>query len=269
MKNIYKFLTVFLFIFVFFTFADKARADIYIVHLFYNAKINALYFDKQQEAVSLDKNDFISLNAFFEEQDAIKDAHYILKIKPTNGDELPLNKFNEKNGQFDLRVPFFVTGAAINIYNFHSGEKVASTDISSFKICNGNGVCEYEKGENAQNCIDECASGQINYSDQTKKLLSENNGVLKDPQSGEILLQDKAFFDRSSTQAQNITNKSSFQPNTPPDQTTTTPSSSSSHFSLTTLLIIIISAIILLAILLIVRRKINTKKENNAEKNDF
>jgi LPXTG-motif cell wall-anchored protein len=51
-----------------------------------------------------------------------------------------------------------------------------------------NGICEYEKGENLRTCISDCASDRVQFNEETKKLLKQNNDVIKDPKSGEVLL---------------------------------------------------------------------------------
>jgi len=181
------------FILLSFLFVQKAGADIYVVHLYFDIKTNTLRFDNQQKSVDLDKKESIGLKEFFDQQDAIKKADYILKIQPSNGTEIDVMKFDKHTGQFDLKVPFFVSGEKINIYNFNSGEKIDSADILSFQTCNSNSICEYEKGENGQTCISDCSTSHNVYSAETRDLLTKNNGVIKDPKSGEILLKDPNY----------------------------------------------------------------------------
>lgn len=191
----HKFSLIFLLSFLLsFSLAKNASADqTYIVHMYYNAKTKTLYFDKMKNPVDLDNNQSIGLKEFFDNQETIKSADYILKIQPSNGQEMDVMKFNKKLGPFDLIIPYFVSGKTINIYDFKTGAKIASTDISSFAVCNGNKICEYEKGENADNCISDCANGHVVYSEETRKQLKENNGTLKDPITGQTILENKSY----------------------------------------------------------------------------
>lgn len=196
MKIYNKFNLILFSLFLCFFFVSKADAAVYIVHLSFDSQTNALQFGPDQTPVDLDKNETLSLNAFFGQLDTTKDADYLLKIQPSNGDELDVLKFNKQLGQFNLKIPFFVSGAQINIYDFHSGEKIASADISSFQTCDSNGICEYEKGENVDTCINDCATGQNTYSDQTKNLLEKNNGIVTDPKTGDVVLKEPAFYEK-------------------------------------------------------------------------
>jgi len=191
MKRKY-FICLFIFAFVFCNqlFSGNAHASTYEVHLFYDGSNNFLRFDNKQSAVSLDTQKEILYNEFFENQNEIKESDFVLKVQPINGSEIDTMKFNKKMGNFDLEIPFFVSGKTINIYDFESGQKILSTDISSFSVCNSNGICEYEKGENFFTCVADCGRSHPNFSAQTIDALNSSRGEIKDPKTGDILLKD-------------------------------------------------------------------------------
>lgn len=263
MKKKYTLILLSIILFLSLALAPKASADqSYIVHLYYNTKTKALYFDKMQHPVDLDKNQTLGLKEFFDNQDTIKSADYILKIKPSSGEEMEVMKFNKKAGQFDLTIPYFVSGQTINIYNFKTGEKIISTDISSFKVCNGNNICEYEKGENALNCISDCANEHIVYSDETRKALKEHDGTIKDPVTGDVVLENKAYSSSSQKSQSSLGGSQgpSFGP--PPDSTSGQPTGGNAVSNGNVSKIIYIGLAILLVIVIAFSAVVYFKKRN-------
>lgn len=94
--------------------------------------------------------------------------------------------FNGQEGAFSYVVPRFGIVKGYKIYLSKDNTLILEGSLEQFARCNANGICEYEKGENLDTCLADCVSGS--FSDETKKLLAQNNDILKDPKTGEILL---------------------------------------------------------------------------------
>ena len=100
---------------------------------------------------------------------------------------------------FKIAIPYFSLANSLKIFEKNSRKELLSADLSGFLSCNGNGICEVEKGETAQNCIGDCGKEFNTYSEQTKKLFEQNNGTIIDPVTKEIVLQDLSFSNNKSS----------------------------------------------------------------------
>lgn len=168
----------------------NALADTYLVNLYYDAPSKTLSFDKfAPEKVSLDKTARISIIDFTQESEN-SIGPYILTFYDITKNEIISTKFNKKDGAFKIIVPYFSIATTLKIFEASSNKELLSADISSFSTCNGNGICEYEKGETGKNCLGDCATSKPVFSQQTSSLLNENGGMIKDPKTGEILLKN-------------------------------------------------------------------------------
>jgi len=118
---------------------------------------------------------------------AIHSGAYSLDLYDVSGAKAVSTKFDIAQGKSSFEVPYF---SIVNRFQVVSatGATVLQGDLSKFVTCNANGICEFEKGENNQTCLSDCASGNVKYSPQTQALLDKNNGVIKDPQSGAPIL---------------------------------------------------------------------------------
>jgi hypothetical protein len=169
-------------------------ASSYTIHLYYDTASQKLSFDKFADSkVSLDKSSNPSILEFVRESDTASGA-YVLTFYETTGNEIISTKFDVQSGAFQLAIPFFSTADKLTIFKTGSNEEVLSTDLSAFTTCNGNGICEYEKGETLQNCLGDCDTNKPSFSPQTLQKLKENNGTLKDPATGELLLRNSGLL---------------------------------------------------------------------------
>jgi len=194
-------LAIFLLSFPFF-----AHASGFAIHLYFNAANKTLTFDKQASApVTLDDTIQIDPVTFSENQTP---GNYVLKLYDTNNEEIVSTEFNQQSGAFVVQLPYFSPANSMKILDKVSGKEILNADLSQYNTCNGNGICEFEKGENVTTCLGDCGTSHVTYSDQTKKLLLQNGGVLKDPKTGQVLLKDQALANnspstKSSGQSQN------------------------------------------------------------------
>lgn len=172
---------------------NTALANVYIIHLYYNTTSKTLTFDKfASEPVSLDENTTLSIENFSKESEQSSGA-YILTFYDITNNEIISTQFDKKDGAFQLTIPYFSIGAFLKVFDKVSGKELLSADLASLLTCNGNGICELEKKENGQNCLNDCANSDPLYSEQTKNKLKENNGEIRDSASGEILLYNSNF----------------------------------------------------------------------------
>jgi len=167
-----------------------SKAEAFVVHLYYSQKTKQLVFDKaSKEKVSYDKDKFVSIQEF-----AFNNATgaYVLKIYDNKGSEIASTEFNSQNGSFSIDLPYFSLAKTLKIFEKASNSEMLSADLLAFSTCNGNGICEFEKGENLNNCLGDCGTAKPSFSPETQKLLDQNGGVIKDPQTGQILLKEPA-----------------------------------------------------------------------------
>lgn len=203
-KYIFPILFVLLFLNV-----KNALADAYLVHLYYNTTTKTLTFDKlTPENVSLDKNISPSISEFTQESETVTGA-YILTFYDRTNSEIISTQFDKQDGAFQLTIPYFSIATSLKIFEKSTGKELLNADLSNFTTCNGNGICEFEKGETAKNCLGDCATSQPKFSPQTLDLLKKNNGVIKDPTTGEILLKGGASSESKPIQQQPTPQKNS------------------------------------------------------------
>lgn len=168
-----------------------ASADGFVVHLYFNSDSNNLSFDKESpQNITLDKTISPSVVEFARNNDK---GEYTLKLYDTTLKILASTEFDKKNGAFTVVLPYYSLADKLRIFNTKNHDLLLEADLSSFTKCNGNNICEVEKGETSQNCIGDCGNKSNSYSEQTKKLLEENNGVIKNPDTGNIELKDNSF----------------------------------------------------------------------------
>lgn len=116
---------------------------------------------------------------------------YRLDLIDVSGSDVVSVPFNAAAGKFPITVPYFSIVSRFRVVSVATGAVLLEGDLSRFVTCNANGVCEHEKGENADSCISDCASGNVTFSEQTKLELDRNNGVIRDPKTGETLLSEQ------------------------------------------------------------------------------
>ena len=171
--------------------SNRVQAESFSFHLFYNQSSNQLTFAQNTDPVIKDSGKEISIVDFAKNQSRGK---YKLDLYDPSNAQIVETEFNPISGAFTLDIPYFSLASYVKIFDNSNNKKVLELSLKEFNTCNGNGICEFEKGETADNCLGDCANGQVTFSEQTKKLLAENNGTLVDPKTGEVLLKTKTNF---------------------------------------------------------------------------
>jgi len=187
------FYSLFLIVFLFsYPSLKIAQADGFVISLYFDKNTAILSFDKNStQNIVVDKNISPSIQEFVVNETS---GNYILKYDDGNSSEIASVEFNAEDGPFKLTTPYFSLAKNLKISEKSSEKEILSADLSTFSTCNGNGICEVEKRETAQNCIGDCGNKQNVYSEQTKKILFESDGKIIDPETKEIVLQDPLFF---------------------------------------------------------------------------
>ena len=235
-----------LFLMIFFPFGSRA-SDVYTINLYYNTKTSALSFDKlAAKNVIHDTTKDISIVDFAKNPPT---GMYTLKLYQADGKEIISTEFNKKNGAFSVDLPFFSLATSLKIFQKSTSKELLSTDLSEYSTCNGNSICEYEKGESINTCLGDCGTSKVTYSEETQKTLRADNGVIKDPATGEVLLQDKSFS-AGQVNGPAPSGKTTSADNTPTknNQTSTAPSTLSTITGSNSFVIVVIALIIMLII---------------------
>ncbi len=192
------FLLILLIAFIFFY--DIAMADVFTVNFKYDFNAKKLYFSDYNKKVILDNQKTLSLFEINEEENK-PEGDYVIKAFDPNEDELFSEEIRPTEEFFHVDIPYMATAQHLAIYTKKDGNKILDADLSQFISCNNNGICEYEKKENGLNCLGDCANSDPLYSKETKNKLKENNGEIKDPVSGEILLYNSNFSSKEAVNA--------------------------------------------------------------------
>lgn len=184
MKKIVTFSAIFLGLF--FMFSGKVQASTFVVHLYYDSVQKTLKFDNAYpEKVSVDNQGFVSVFNFSDESNL---GEYAAKLYDQNGTILIGGIFDVKTGAFPVEIPYISIASNLKIFNKMSDEELLSANLEQFITCNRNGICEFEKGENVETCMVDCASGNVKFSQPTLQTLKDNNNEIKDPKTGAVLL---------------------------------------------------------------------------------
>jgi hypothetical protein len=171
--------------FLFFLFQPKiSLADVFVVNLNYDQSSQTLSLDKA--GVTVDKNQTVPLSDIYTPSTA---GSYKMVLLEDQGIQAFSWQFNPKSGSFNINLPYTGIAKKLEIMDSSSGKILLQADLSKLSTCNTNGICEFNKGEDIYTCLVDCASSNVKYDQQTLELLQENNGVIKDQKTGEILLQ--------------------------------------------------------------------------------
>lgn len=186
-------------------FPDKAKADAFVVHFNYDAPSKKLFFEQGQDPVSHDENASAYITDYINDQSM---GPYILSLTDSQDTEIFSTQFDVQSGNFTVTIPYFSLAKTLKIIKKSENKEILSADLSSFITCNGNGVCEYEKGESLKTCIGDCGKTNTQFSPETLKLLQDNKGILRDSKTNEIILrgnqQDLETKNNSATQGNNL-----------------------------------------------------------------
>lgn len=175
----------FLILAIFFPCATS-MADTFKIHVLYDQKKDFLNFDESSGAsVEKTANNSIGIVEFNTPEAVGKFEYTLFDI---TGAEIISVQFDSTPGNFSLELPYFSIAKTVKIKRSGEQNYFLEKDISNLLMCNDNKVCEFEKGETMNTCIADCASSHIVYSAETQSKLDANQGVLKDPRTGDTLL---------------------------------------------------------------------------------
>lgn len=113
-------------------------------------------------------------------------GEYRIDLTDVSGAQALSYQFSGQDGSFSYTMPHFGIVNGYRIYSTQNSQLLLKGSLEEFVRCNADTICEFEKGENLNTCLSDCVSG--NFSEETKKLLKQNNNVLTDSKTGEILL---------------------------------------------------------------------------------
>lgn len=165
--------------------ADAALAAVFEVHILSDSAQNDVHLDRSvSEPIVLNSEKNLAIPDF----DTLFSAPgpFEFLFFDSSGDRIEDKQFLPKPGKSTLDVPYYSAATRFVLRRTGSQEDIDSFDISRFSRCNRNGICEFEKGETILTCLTDCTSG--NFSDETKKLLKQNNDMIRDPKTGEVVL---------------------------------------------------------------------------------
>lgn len=169
-------------------------ADIFELHFYYDSQKNILQFSQDQEPISRNPEKNISA-VDFSEGASVGSFEFV--FIDAEGFEIVRKHFAPKNGNFIVEVPYFSIATKLLVYKDGLKDPIIDQDMSTLVSCNGNKVCEFERGENIDTCLPDCASGNVTYSPETKAKVDAGNGIVRDPKTGSILLNDLRTTDAS------------------------------------------------------------------------
>ena len=171
----------------------NSYAEAFKIHLFFDPDAKTLKFDeKQSDAVSLDKYLSIGVLETIERSETEK-GDYAVVLFDAKDNEIIALQFNPKDGAFDIDLPYFSLAKTLKVIKTADNQEILRANLASFLACDGNKICEIEKGESFNTCLEDCGSGHIVYSQPTIQKLQENKGVIHDEITGEIILRDPKF----------------------------------------------------------------------------
>ena len=167
-------------------FPHITHADTFEIMLQYDQSKNFLSFDARESLpVKQDINKSISI---YDYEDAVTKGPFEYVIFDVTGYEMDRKQFTPQQGYFSLELPYYSIAKTLKIKRVDSDEYILSQDLSDFVTCNANSICELENKETIESCIVDCAKDNVTYSQETKAKLEAASGIIRDPQTGNILL---------------------------------------------------------------------------------
>jgi hypothetical protein len=160
------------------------------IRLFYNQSTDTVSFDtSRQPTIYLNRNKLTYIIDFDEAYQ--NNGPYEIIFLDKGGLEIDKKQFTPTLDSFTIEAPDYHITKTVAIRKTGSTSYLLKQDISQYISCNLNNLCEYEKNEDMDNCIPDCAGGYVQYSAQTIKLLDQGNGKILDPKTGDLLIKDR------------------------------------------------------------------------------
>ncbi|MEI6650095.1 MAG: transmembrane domain-containing protein [Candidatus Moraniibacteriota bacterium] len=167
-------------------FSKASAEDAWVFHLERNGDKITLDASVSKTIAKIDDPAF-SLLGFSKSTHA---GPYSLDMFDVSGAKAVSTHFDIPQGKNSFEVPYFSIVNRFQLTLVKTGAVLLEGSLADFVTCNANGICEYEKGENINTCLSDCASGKVEFSPETKTLLDKSGGTIKNPNTGETQLRD-------------------------------------------------------------------------------
>jgi hypothetical protein len=169
------------FICLFLVFPGSVFADSFVLNLFNDGE--QVRFDRFVDKIELDSGRDVILNL---QNRVEEDTEYQAGLVSSNKN-LPPIKINLEiqEGVFSELVPYYEHIQSIQL--LRNGEIIDEVDVSQYTLCNSNGICEIENGENENTCLFDCVRSQVEFSPETQQRLDQEGGVIRDS-VGDVLI---------------------------------------------------------------------------------
>ncbi|MGA1047276.1 MAG: hypothetical protein ACO3UU_04650, partial [Minisyncoccia bacterium] len=139
------------------------------------------------------------------ESEVSRNIYEVSMISSNLGLEPIIIPINIEPGSFEVVIPYYEHIVKINILKNTS--IIDSVDVSQYSTCNSNNICEYEKGEDYNTCIADCIGDDIQFSEETIRILQSQNGVIRD-EAGVVLLSTNTPTPEPSVESETSSNNS-------------------------------------------------------------
>ena len=170
-------------------FSLSTNADTFEIKLHYDQQKDVLSFDdRTDKPVVINPNNTISIVEFTE---AKTSGVFEYSFFDDTGNRMEKRQFNPKSGYFTVELPYYSIAKTLKVKKSKEKNYLLLKDISYLMSCNNNKICEFEYKENFSTCLPDCANGNTIFSPKTKELLRQNNGVIRDPKTGEVVLRNR------------------------------------------------------------------------------
>mgnify|MGYP000403132523 CR=1 FL=1 len=191
MKKILLLATITSLLFVAISTQITLATGVYTLDLFYDGEI--LREDRfSRDQLERNSNDRVNNNELPDETPykvEILDENNVVMYSQSV--EVPL-----ASGVITVQVPEITFAETVQVVS--NGEVTATFNVSEYRTCFPNNVCEFERGETQRTCPSDCVSrDEVVYSEQTQRTLQEQNGVIRD-EAGTLLLSSNS--DQTPTQ---------------------------------------------------------------------
>jgi hypothetical protein len=169
----------------------KTASGTFEIKFYYDPQKDILKFDdRTNNPVVINSNNDISVIEF---EDTATSGVFEYSFFEDNGYEMERKQFNPKAGYFTIELPYYSIAKTLKVKKTKEEIYFLSKDISDLMSCNNNKICEVEYKENFSTCIPDCASSNTKFSEKTKQLLMENNWVIRDAKTGDIVLDKRNY----------------------------------------------------------------------------
>lgn len=165
-----------------------AKAETLFLNLSFDPQTKKLTFNN--EGVLVDHNTYLAPSPS-RIPDDLSNYDMIVRLYDKDNNELFAQGDNYGYGNFTLTLPYFSLATKLDIQDAHTKNLLLEKNIKDLATCNGNGVCEFNKGETESSCLEDCSSSNVRYNRETLSQLEKNNGQIIG-NNGRINLQQRS-----------------------------------------------------------------------------